>query len=122
MSEPMVEPVVGGLRAWIAGHDLSVRAAVELLIGHDHWLRNGEFVRECLHRGDGGRYWIDWQRARELHDAGLGGSSTERAVLDFAIALGCDRYRFDSMGPANSVLLVRATAAALGQSERGGRR
>jgi hypothetical protein len=113
MNRPGVEQLVRGLRVWTADHGMYVLAAVELLIEHDHWLRNGEFVRRCLHRS-GRCWWIDWAAAREAFDAGLGGSSTERAVLDYAIALGGDRYRFDSMGPANALLLVKATARALG--------
>jgi len=116
MSRPTVVQLVRGLRAWTKDHDLHVRAAVELVIGHDVWLRRSEFLRACVHRSADGSCWIDWREARAAFDAGElnTASSTEVAVLDFAIALGEDRYRFNYMGGSNSRLLVEATVRALG--------
>ncbi len=37
------------------------------------------------------------------------------AVLDLAVALGENRYRFSIMGPANSRMIARAVACALGE-------
>ena len=37
------------------------------------------------------------------------------AVLDLAVALGENRYRFSIMGPVNSRLVVQAVARALGE-------
>lgn len=112
----MSRPLAIGLRAWIAGHDLYVRAAVELLIRHGVWLRRDEFVEACVRTPSDGSCWIDWRAAREAFDAGelRRASSTEVALLDFAIALGEDRYRFNHMGEANTRLLLAATAHALG--------
>lgn len=108
-----------GLRAWTARHDPHVRAAVELLIDHDHWLRNGHFVRACVRtsRSDG-TVWIDWRAARDTYERGLIGSSTELAVLDYAIALGENRYRLAAMDRTNSRLLITATTRALGATAR----
>jgi len=116
MSHPTLEQLMRGLREWTGCHDLPVRAAVELLIGHGVWLRREEFLRACVHRTADGHYWIDWDEARAAFDAGElhAASSTEVAVLDFAIALGEDRYRFGFMGETNTRLLVDATARALG--------
>lgn len=109
--------LVAGLRAWTRHHDRHVEAAVELLIGHEHWLRNDAFRRACVHVDRrAGDVWIDWRAAREAFDAGTFAyaSSTERAVLELAIALGSDRYRFAAMGPANRYLVAVAVAAAVG--------
>jgi hypothetical protein len=109
--------VVRGLRSWTRTHDQHVRAAVELLIRHESWPRRKEFLDTCVKRASDrdGTLYIDWSEARRRFDAGEfnRASSTEIAVLDFAIALGEDRYLFTQMGYGNSQLLVRATADAL---------
>lgn len=117
--------LVQGLRAWSRCHDQHVRAAVELLIVHDVWLRRPEF-RACLHtdRTSGGvEVWVDWLQLRESFDSGgfTRASSTERAVLDLAIALGTDRYRLYGMGPETGRLIARAVAAAVGRPVGGAR-
>lgn len=91
-----------------------MRAAVDLLIEHDHWLRNGHFARACIQAADNDLYRISWLKARSVCDGNLIGSTSELAVLDFAIALGVDRYRFNIMGPVLSAMLLKATAQALG--------
>lgn len=101
------------LRAWTHDHDPHVRAAVELLIEHGTWLHRPEFVNACI-RGQDGEAWIVWRTAREFVDAGnLKASATEVAVLDFAVALGEDRYKLDRMGDFNATAIVRAVATAL---------
>ena len=42
--------LIAGLRAWTRDHDPHVRAAVELLIEHDVWLRRPDFTRACIFR------------------------------------------------------------------------
>jgi len=102
------------LRAWTRDHDPHVRAAVELLIEHGVWLHRPEFVEACINIGPEDA-WVHWRKAREFIDAGgPKASSTEIAVLDFAVALGEDRYKFDKMGDFSATALVRAVAAALG--------
>jgi hypothetical protein len=96
--------LVAGLRAWTRQHDAPVWAAVELLIDHDVWLRRAEFRSACVHPDlRTGEVWVSWSAAREAFEAGRfdRSSSTERAVLDLAIALGSDRYRLRAMGPNN---------------------
>ncbi len=68
-----------------------------------------------MHADGNDELWIDWRAAREAFDSGEFDrcSSTERAVLDLAIALGTDRYRLNAMGPANSQLIAHAVAAAV---------
>ncbi len=110
---PAMPQMANGLRRWTRTHDAHVRAAVELLIGHDVWLRRTEFRAACVHAD--GDVWIDWRAAREAFDSGEFDrcSSTERAVLDLAIALGIDRNPLNAMGPANSRLVAHAVATAV---------
>ena len=118
MSRPRVDQLVRGLRGWVRNHDLNVQAAVELLISHDVWLRRTDlgFAGRCVQPTSDGHYCIDWRAARAAFEAGefTCASTTERAVLDVAIALGEDRYRFTHMGTANAQLLIEATTRALG--------
>jgi hypothetical protein len=104
------------LRRWTFGHDPHVRAAVELLITHDVWLRRRDFLTAAVHDDDADNdAWISFRDAREAFDARhfRRASTTELAVLDLAIALGEDRYRLPRMGPANSRAIANAVAAAL---------
>lgn len=91
-------------------------AALELLIEHDFWLRRRDFINAAVATNTHGDVWIDWRLARAefSQDTFEPCSSTQRAVLDFAIALGEDRYLFNRMGFGNAGVLVRATCAALG--------
>jgi hypothetical protein len=102
------------LRSWVATNDPHVRAAVELIIEHDVWLRRPEFLSTAVpHAADG--HFISWRAARENFDAGTYScaSSTELAVLDLAIDLGADRYRLSRMGDYNSTLIRRTVSRAL---------
>ena len=107
-----LQTLTNGLRAWIRGHDDHVRAAVELLIDHDCWLRRADFTRACI-RHEGRQAWIDWAQARRFVEAGAVAYSSEMAVLDLAIALGENRYRLSIMGAANSRRIATAVARAV---------
>ncbi len=104
--------LTAALRAWTRDHDPHVRAAVELLIEHDSWLRRADFTRACVHRG--GQAWIDWPAARAFTDEGPGASTSQLAILDLAVALGENRYRLSIMGAANSRSIATAVARAVG--------
>ena len=108
------DTLVVRLRRWTHSHDPHVRAAVELLIGHETWIRRADFQRACVEQ-DGREAWINWRKAREFVDSGSVASTTEMAVLDLAVALGENRYRFSIMGPANSRMIAQAVACALGE-------
>ena len=108
------DTTVRALRRWTANHDLHVRAAVELLIEHETWIRRGDFQRACIER-DAAKAWINWRKAREFADAGSTASTSEMAVLDLAVALGENRYRLSIMGRANSRMIAQAVARALGE-------
>ena len=108
------DTTVKALRRWTHNHDLHVRAAVELLIEHETWIRRADFRRaaiECNAR----EAWINWRKAREFVDSGSVASTSEMAVLDLAVALGENRYRFSIMGSAHSKMIVQAVARALGE-------
>jgi hypothetical protein len=99
------------------------RAAIELLIHHHSggseafWLHHDGFRQAALrHDRAAGTAWIDWNAARSAYDDGLGAdtSRTERGMLDFAIALGQDRYRWNRVSDDNSAVIVEAVCTALG--------
>ena len=108
------DTTVRALSRWIAHHDPHVSAAVELLIEHETWIRRGDFRRACVER-DSREAWINWRKAREFADSGPRASTSEMAVLDLAVALGENRYKFSIMGPANSRMIAQAVARALGE-------
>ncbi|HET9889690.1 MAG TPA: hypothetical protein VFQ42_04245 [Mycobacterium sp.] len=113
------DKLIAELRRWTADHDDHVRAAVQLLIDHDYWLRTSRFVRAAVVKAEDGRYII-WRKAREAFDAGEfdRSSTTELAVLDLAIALGENRYKLDHMGTANSASIAAAVQVAAGVRPR----
>lgn len=109
------EVLVAGLRAWTANHDPHVRAAVELLIWHEHWLLRPGFLGACvIEDTDDGTSWINWGNARGFVDHNPRGSTSELAILDLAVALGENRYRLSIMGNAHSRAIADAVAVACG--------
>ena len=114
------DTTVRALCRWTNDHDLHVRAAVELLIWHEHWLRRRDFRRACVHDDTAidGSAWINWRQAREFYDSAPRGSTSELAILDLAVALGENRYRLSIMGHAHSQAIVQAVARALGEDRR----
>lgn len=122
------EELLARLRRWAEPHDGHVRAAVGLLIEHGFWLRRRDFVSAAVRVGqyydeqgrvvDSGEAYLDWSAARRAFDGDevRRASSTERAVLDLAIALGEDRFLLSRMGTQNSRSIADAVAAAVGVS------
>ncbi len=108
-----LQPTITGLRAWTRGHDDHVRAAVELLIEHDFWLRRPDFTRACVH-GTRREAWIDWAAARAFVNAGSVASTSQMAILDLAVALGENRYRLSIMGDVHARWIATAVARAVG--------
>jgi hypothetical protein len=102
------------LRRWTHNHDPHVRAAVELLIEHETWIRRADFQRSCIEK-NAREAWINWRKAREFADSGPMASTSEMAVLDLAVALGENRYKFSIMGHANSQMIAHAVACAPGE-------
>lgn len=106
------------LRDWAADPDnnSTARAAIQLLDWHGHWLNSRAFLDSCVHASPEDEWaYVNWREARDAHDAGTftPASTTELAILDFAIALGEDRYRLNLMGDKHATALVTALAAAL---------
>ncbi|MFI6603818.1 hypothetical protein ACIBHX_46945 [Nonomuraea sp. NPDC050536] len=104
------------LRAGAHDHEPHRQAAIELLIGDTHsaWLDNETFTDMCVYDNDDAAY-INWRAARDAFDNGAFDmcSSSERAILDFAIALGEDRYRFNYMNDRQAELLAVAAIRAI---------
>lgn len=110
------ETTVAMVRKWSNPHDANVRAAVEMLIEHGHWLRNNDFLEKCarVDRFDGAM-WIDWTAAdRLLEKHELIGSSGELVLLKIAVALARDAFGGSSLDKINRGLVVRAFRDALG--------
>lgn len=115
MPDTDFDTLVTGLRAWTKDHDAHVRAAVELLIWHEAWLRRRDFCKAAIDYGGHGMIRIGWTEAREFADAHPGASTSEMAILALAVAIGEDRYRLRIMGGAHARAIVRAFAQALGE-------
>jgi len=83
MTRPDRAALIAGLRAWTRDHDPHVRAAVELLIEHDVWLRRADFTRARI-VCSGREAYVNWVAARAFADAGTVASTSETAILDLA--------------------------------------
>ena len=66
------DTMVRALRRWTHSHDPHVRAAVELLVEHETWIRRADFQRACVER-DAREAWVNWRKAREFVDSGSRG-------------------------------------------------
>lgn len=123
MSEISFEDLAAGLRGWARGGTAHEQAAVELLIWHETWLRRPDFKGACITQLAAGLVArIDWYEAREFIDRyyaqrgqqPLPASTSERAVLDLAVALGEDQFRLSALGHAHKRAAAQAFAAAAG--------
>jgi hypothetical protein len=110
------DTLVSALRRWTKDHDPHVRAAVELLIWHEMWIRRADFQRACIEQ-HGREVVINWRKAREFADAGSKASTSEMAILDLAVAIGENRYKFSIMGAAHSRAIARAVARAVREDQ-----
>jgi len=109
--------LVTSLRAaYRTGMDDRDKAATELLIWHEYWLRRSDFASECVRdMGDGA--YLRWQQAREFLDREPHASTSELAVLDLAVAIGENRFRLSSMGGQHRKMIAHAVAAAVGLAD-----
>lgn len=113
-----LDTIVFRLTQWGQTHDNSTRNALDLLIEHDVWLRRNEFVyAPGLIKRSGETIYLMWPTARKLFDRGAFKAddvgTEDLNVLDFAIALGEDRYGFNKMGVNSAMLVTAAVARAL---------
>ncbi|MFI6742127.1 hypothetical protein ACIBI9_55265 [Nonomuraea sp. NPDC050451] len=120
------------LHAGLDENDIATAAAIELLNAEPDygsaWLDNDDFVGNgCVRDNDenDGKAFIDWRQARVVHGMlvqmapqPIPEYANALALLDFAIALGEGRYRFNEMGHQQRSALATATArlAAPGHS------
>jgi hypothetical protein len=108
------DTIVHALRRWAEGMDRRDQAAVDLLAWHGGWLRRADFTAAAI-ENRGVHLAINWRRAPEFVDAGSVASTSEMAILDLAVTLAEDRFRFGIMGHAHSQAIVQAVACALGE-------
>ncbi len=122
------EDLAAGLRGWIRGCTAHEQAAVELLIWHETWLRRPDFKGACIaQRAPGLVAIINWHEAREFVDRGyaqrgqrpLPASSSQRRLLDFAVALGENMFGLSSMGLVHQWHMADAFAKACGKTLEG---
>jgi hypothetical protein len=114
---PDFDTTVHALSRWAAAMDASDRAAVDLLAWHEYWLRRADFTAAAV-ESRGVHLAIDWRAAREFAESRPGASTSEMAILDLAVTLAEDRFRFRIMGDAHARAIVRAVAAALAMDPR----
>ena len=110
------DEVVAALRRSAADDAPHARAAVEVLIWHGGWLRRGSFIRAAVEKY-GPDMSVSWRKAREFHDSNPRGSTSELAILDYAVALGEDRFRIGGMGHAHRRAMANAMMIAAGLAE-----
>jgi len=117
------EDLAAGLRGWVRGGTAHERAAVELLIWHETWLRRPDFKGAAItQRAPGLVAIINWYEAREFIDRGyacrgertLPASSSQRRILDLTVALGEDQFGLSGLGHAHKRAAAQAFAAAVG--------
>lgn len=105
-----------GLRRWGATKgDDSVRAAVELLIEHDHWLWDEGFTGRCI-RDERGVAYIDFAEVRRYHDEGAPCSESQAAILLVIADIGTCRWQIPTMDGRNRRRIVRAVTRAAGMA------
>ena len=123
MTEISFEDLAAGLRGWARGGTAHEQAAVELLLWHETWLRRRDFKGACItQRAAGLVAIINWEEAREFIDRGctqrgqpgLPASSSQRRLLDFAVALGENMFGLSSMGGVHRWHMAAAFARACG--------
>ena len=99
------------LRAW-AKDDTHNKAAVELLIAHDFWLRREDFIEVAVEKGAGFAR-INWRRAGDYSDI-VQAPTSAIAVLFTACLIGADMANLNRLDRTNRALVVKAFADALG--------
>lgn len=108
------QDVAAALRRW-AGKDHHQQAGEDLLVEHGFWLSRADFLEYAVHYDtDEDAARILWSAARDFLDTHPRASTSELAVLDFATALGEDRYQLTAMGSGHRAMLRTAVHTATG--------
>ena len=113
MADEQPAALIAGLRERAATHDANVRAALELLIWHDYWLRRSDFRRACVTQTAQPPY-MRWEKARDFADSGPACSSSQLVMLRLAVAIAADDLGLQRLGAAHRRAAVKAFAQALG--------
>lgn len=115
MTEISFEDRVKGLRGWPRYDGPHDRAAVELLIWKESWLRRADFVEACVVQLSAGLVArIDWFKAEQFAATVRIASSSERAILELAVTLADrDAHWLKFRGDAHARAVVTAIAAAM---------
>jgi hypothetical protein len=124
VTEISFEDLAAGLRGYYRGGTAHEQAAAELLIWHETWLRRPDFKGACITQlAPGLVAIINWEEAREFIDRGhfgrdqqrpLPASSSQRRVLDLAVALGENMFGLSHMGLVHQWHMAAAFARACG--------
>ena len=110
----MSNDLEGSIVVWAMTQDAGPRAATLLLVEHNHWLHNNQFVRSCVGI-DGDTHYVDWDKVKErLDKEELTGTGSELALLWFAWNLYHDTFTLTSLDVTSRQLVVDALAYALG--------
>ena len=109
----LMKPTAAGLRATLVHLDPPERAATELILWHEYWLRRSDFTRECVRTTDRLTV-IAWVKTGPFIARGPRCSSSELAVLQLAEFIAVDPLRLSNFGHAHRRAAVDAFAAALG--------
>lgn len=107
------EEHAAGLRATLPRLDAPERAATELILWHEYWLRRRDFTRECV-RASGRLTVIAWAKTGGFLAGNPRCSSAELTVLQLANFIAVDPFKLWNFGNAHRQAAVDAFAAALG--------
>lgn len=111
---PDFEELAEGLRREAAGHDDRERAAAELLIWHETFMRRRDFFEAAVAiRGDA--YYVSWDRARRFAEHAPGVSTSQRTVLELAAWIATDPLGLSRLGHVHGYKAAEALASALSQ-------
>ena len=101
------------LKRWAEHMGDAARAALGLLIEHDHWLWSDAFAERCVRRA-GGEICLDFGAMAQLWFDGTACSEGQAAILLAAADIGSGRWRIATLDYRNCERLVRAVAVATG--------
>jgi hypothetical protein len=109
---PDFDETAARLRASLPRLDAPERAATDLLLWHEGWLRRAAFTKECV-RTAGSLTVIAWSKVGDFIATNPRCSSSELAVLQLADFIAVDPFRLGNFGHAHRQHAVEAFAASL---------
>jgi hypothetical protein len=115
---PDFDELAAGLRRKAASRNDRERAAVELLIWHETFLRRRDFFEAAVGIA-GDDYYVSWSRAARFAEHANGVSSSQRTVLNLAAWIATDPLGLSRLGHMHAYKAAEALAHALGQGLEG---